>query len=185
MTITINPVNMDQETAQWCFNAAENYLKQSDLAAFLIEELKSVPEVLTINITADDPEQVGNTWAPPSDDSAGTVTWNVKRTLIATEKESKKPDATSFETFLALFKIDKQQSMSPALLLMHELGHACQYMSGVKNEMFERRDKSDKEWKLDIENINVNAIENTVANELKEKGSLEGIRWNYLDAKLS
>ena len=185
MSIAIDPIDMDVDTAQWCFNVAESYLRQSDLAAFLIDELKSIPEVLTIRICADDPRNVGNTWTRPEDDSAGTVRWNVKRTLIATEKVSKQPDATHFEKFLALFEPDKQESMSPALLLMHEMGHACQYMSGEKDEMFDRRGKSKTEWRLDIENINVSAIENTVANELKEKGNLEGIRWDYLDAKVS
>ncbi|OBZ25026.1 hypothetical protein BS643_15065 [Pseudomonas protegens] len=36
---------------------------------------------------------------------------------------------------------------------------------------------------LGVENINDNAIENTVAKELIAKSSKEGLRWDYLDAR--
>ena len=177
MTITVKGINgLSDEIAQSCFDLAETYLRQSDLAGFLIDELKRIDEVLTINVEAGDPINNGNTWAPPQDGSAGVVNWNIKRTLLATEKVADQPDATAFQKFLAKFTSDKQETMSPALLLMHEMGHACQYMSGNEGDMFNATVN-------EIENINVNAIENTVAKELQAAGNIEGIRWRYRDAQ--
>ncbi|NBF02536.1 hypothetical protein GV819_09555 [Pseudomonas sp. Fl5BN2] len=62
---------------------------------------------------------------------------------------------------------------------MHELGHACQFLT---NKVEFRRQLAARNI-LEVENINVNAIENTVAKELMEKNNKEGLRWDYLDAR--
>jgi hypothetical protein len=184
------------QEAQWCVDVAEHYLRQSDLAAFLWDELKRVPEVLTINVHHAAPGVIGNTWTPPAlgvVGSAGSVTWNVNRTLTATEVVSDKPGLTTFQKVLAAFTPDKQQVMSPALLLMHEMGHAFQFLSDQvvqeQGNSFRQRltavINGDKALRTEIENINVNAIENTVANELTAKGSPEGIRWTYAKAQVN
>ncbi|PUA46361.1 hypothetical protein C5U62_06435 [Pseudomonas protegens] len=62
---------------------------------------------------------------------------------------------------------------------MHELGHACQFLT---NKAEFRQQLANKNI-LEVENINVNAIENTVAKELTAKNNKEGLRWDYLDAR--
>ncbi len=183
----------DQE-ARWCVSVAENYLRQSDLASFLWNELQRVPETLTIHVHHAGSKVIGNTWAPPAVgavNSAGNITWNVNRTLTATEVVGDEPGLTTWQKFLAAFTPDKQALMSPAILLMHEMGHAYQFLSDQvvqeQGNSFQNRLNQalagNKTVLLDLENINVNAIENTVANELSAKGSPEGIRWDYLKAK--
>ena len=187
----------DQE-ARWCVSVAENYLRQSDLASFLWDELQRVPETLTINVHHTGSKALSNSWAPPANgvlNSAGSITWNVNRTLTATEVVGDEPGLTTWQKFLAAFTPDKQALMSPAILLMHEMGHAYQFLSDqvVQEEGNSFRDRLELASKraevedygplLELENINVNAIENTVANELTAKGSPEGIRWSYLKAE--
>ncbi|MDC5853905.1 M91 family zinc metallopeptidase [Vibrio europaeus] len=151
--------NISNEQAQAHFEAAKAYLIQSDLAEFLINQLDAIPEILTINVSKSTDTTQANTWGEV-DGTAGTINWNVLRVL--------KTRSSACE-------------MSPPLLLMHEMGHACQYMSGQKGEMLEGLTLERRNL---LENIDVSAIENTVANELREKGCPEGVRENYEDAQL-
>ncbi|MDC7813062.1 MULTISPECIES: hypothetical protein [Pseudomonas] len=182
MSITVTTSTLDQAVAQKRFDDACRYLRQSDLANFLLDELIAVKEELTVEVTNSSAADKTDRWIPPaanSTTSAGRVVWNLKSQVYAIEKQYKQPDLSNFQKFLALFASDRVERLSPALVLMHELGHACQFLT---NKAEFRKQLADKNI-LEVENINVNAIENTVAKELTAKNNKEGLRWDYLDAR--
>ena len=174
MTITITPIKMTQEQANWCYDVAKTYLEQSDLASFIIEELEAIDELLTIEVSTSSDDG----WAPPDDDdddSAGTIEWNVTQTLDVVDKKDDRPDVN----WTSKIDADVVATISPALALIHELGHAMQFMTNKQAFRDRLANLDDEDVLLDIENTNVNTIENTVALELIEKGNHEGVRWDY------
>jgi len=159
------------------FNSAKNYLRKSDLANFLINEIERIDEVLTINVR----KTLVDEWRWPEKDdvnSAGEIDWNITTELNVIDYRDRRPDVD----WVSRVDDDAIARMSIALILMHEIGHACQYMTS-KTEFREHIRTLDNDVCLMIENINVNAIENTVALELISGGSIEGIRWDYRDTQ--
>ncbi|TMO57958.1 M91 family zinc metallopeptidase [Pseudoalteromonas phenolica] len=185
MTIQVIGVNgLSDLQAALYFDSAKTYLSQSNLAAFLISQLEAIPEVLTIKVEVSPNNSCNDNWAS-SQGTAGTITWNIASRLQVTENPVSRPTAYPFSHMLSTLRPQRRDELSPALILMHEMGHACQAMSGAnQDEMLnENRNQDGTLNILAIENINVQAIENTVAMELSEAGCREGIRWDYLDAK--
>jgi hypothetical protein len=183
MTIRIVAHGIPQDTAEAAYQNAVDYLRQSDLAKFLIGELEGISEVLTINVYANN--SASDAWNPPAGTAtteAGSITWNLTTHVQTIEVKSDNPALSGLTKFISYFKPNVVRSMSPALVLMHEMGHACQFMTD-KAHFRSRMSNLTNAVRLDIENINVNAIENTVANELNDKGFKEGIRWDYLKTK--
>lgn len=151
------------EEAKAKFDGAMGYLKEnSSFAKWIILQLKCNSK--TIDVLVNDGETFArdNSWAGPIFDfgtSGGTICWNASR-----PKEKGKRSA--------------------AMGLMHELGHAYQFLSekqGVKAVMKPRlfgrcyRTKrqdgivNSEEFIEKIEDTNVAAIELTVANEINAK----------------
>jgi hypothetical protein len=93
------------EIAKQKFNSAIQYLKSSsELAKMLIEELEGCPKTVEVIVRNDDS---GNDWRGPKmfqSNSGGTVHWY--------------PD-----------RVKTKENLSAELALMHELGHAYQFLS--------------------------------------------------------
>ena len=71
---------------------------------------------------------------------------------------------------------------SAAVALMHEMGHALQYLSNPTEfrALFRKPDGSPNTLgKMQVEDINTAAVEQTVILELRQAGCDEGIRWDY------
>lgn len=178
MPITIIAVGMPQAEAEQYFDSAKSYLIQSNLAAFIFQQLENMPETLTIKISRNGASEWD--WRDENEtNSAGIITWNLSQTLATIDRQVHRPDVT----WTSSVDDDVINHMTPALILLHEMGHAMQFMTN-KAEFMARIpdidfDNQDDPILLDIENINVNAIENTVALELIDKGFTEGVRWKY------
>jgi alpha-glucuronidase len=165
------------------FEQTLTYLRQSDLAAFIIDQLEESPAPINVEIGG----HVQKNGYRPGEDLGGTIRWNPYKRVHTKEEEGHRKSAGSYQKKLAAVPAHLQDedsmagALSPAMLLMHEMGHAYQRLSNDAEfrTMVQRGKKGVKE----IENLNVNAIENTVAQELRDKGILEGVRWRYQDIK--
>ena len=164
------------------FDDAVDYLTQnSQFANWLILQLKCSGKAIEVLVSDGEPYARENSWAGPKFDlgnSGGTICWNASR-----PKE--------------------KGNRSAAMGLMHELGHAYQFLSekqGVKAVMkprfFGRCYQTGKQQQVvrsaefieNIEDTNVAAIEQTVATEinasLKQKNApeelFEQVRESYI-----
>ena len=160
---------------------AFRYLRQSDLAGGIIDGLQAQAEDITIRVGTG----LQNKYLHPKEGEAGggTVEWDPEYALGVIDKAKARPQVpwvtnhTERHGFLWLQTrgVDKVGQVSPAIALIHELGHAHQF--------FSNRDEYRAEMKKGIlkclEDTNCAAIENTVCLELNARGAKEGIRWDY------
>ena len=165
--IAIAPVDLN--TARWCFNVATSYLRQSDMAGFIINQLQQATENITINVRRDGRSEYT---APAMKGPAlgGTINWNMRGRVGTIDCADDRPAVQWIPQ-----GGDRNGILSVAMCLLHEMGHAYQYLSNKE----EFRALIDEDNVIEIENVNVNAIENTVALELTGIGCVEGIRWDY------
>jgi hypothetical protein len=170
------------------FGETLDYLKQSDLAAFIIDQLAETPATITVVIGG----HVEKNTYMPGEDLGGTIRWNPFRQVRTKNEIAHRRSAGSYDRKLRAepdhlaYAWDAQGDslnlageLSPAMLLMHEMGHAYQRLSDHAG--FRAAIRSGKQGVARIENVNVNAIENTVALELRAQGCPEGVRWRYGD----
>lgn len=170
------------------FSETLAYLKHSDFADFIISQLEATKTVITVEIGG----HVQKNGYLPGKDLGGTVRWNPFKQVRTKHEIGHRRSAGSYQKKLGAEpahvaaqvdakdqKLDLGGALSPAMLLMHELGHAYQRLA--EPDGFKEGVAKGKKGVKEIENLNVNAIENTVALELRASGSLEGVRWRYED----
>jgi len=173
-----------REHPETVVNAAFDYLRRSAMARMIIDGLGAQDKVITI--------QVGNNVEPKyrhpkiGETHGGIVEWNPGMALAVVDKATSKsglqktrPNVPWVDQneerygFLYLFKrrLDRVGQLSPAVALLHELGHAHQFFEDPTAYRAARNET--------LEDTNVAAIENTVCLELNEAGGTEGLRWDY------
>jgi hypothetical protein len=165
------------------FEQTLGYLRQSNLAQFIIDQLEESPATINVVIGG----HVQKNGYQPGRDLGGTIRWNPYKRVQTESEESHRRSADSYQKKLAAVPAHLADqgslagALSPAMLLMHEMGHAYQRLSneGEFRAMVQRGKKGVKQ----IEALNVNAIENTVVLELRAQGILEGVRWRYQDIR--
>jgi len=173
------------------FSDALTYLKQSDIAEMIISELERTKTKITVEI---DGNAAAKNGFLVTKQNVPMVRWNPTYMLqtgfdIARSKGNK--------GYCGMVVQNLSGFLSPSLLLLHELGHAYQYLSETKEykdqvaamnaaisdeaELLGSREeamlKLKKEGKLVLEEANVAGLENNVALQLRNKGYPEGLRW--------
>lgn len=175
------------------FNEAIKYLKQSQLAKEILEDMQAYPAKIEVVISE------SKAWRNKylkSKTGEPIVHWNPWQKLKTTYTKRDSIDTDGVVTE------DLSNFIYPAVLLMHEIGHAFQLLSdpeGFDQQMKSFQDQVrkrmqqkgilqqeamqqlKKERRIVLEETNVAAIENTVAMELRAKGYPEGLRWWYAD----
>jgi hypothetical protein len=187
MAFAYMPVNGFDRSPEVEVRRAFNYLGRSALANDIIGDLSGMTAVITIQVGVGvEPKyrhpKVGET-------HGGIVEWDPEMSLGVIDKASThrgvqtvRPKVSwveQHEERYGLFNLkkrrtDKPGTLSPAVALMHELGHAYQFQqdpTAYRAEM--------KKFVNCLEDTNVAAIENTVCLELNEAGASEGLRWDY------
>ena len=166
--------NIKTRKAEEVFEKAIKYLKLSDFARFIIEQFEDSSSTTVVQVEVP-PNRGGNSWDPPAwkrGDLGGTVWWQAWRT-----------------------EIEYQQFGSAAMALMHELGHAYQYLSEKKrvkdiikpklaaiSSRVRRRVARSANFLDNLELTNTQAIELTVAHEInKELVFARGPKYQWLE----
>lgn len=174
-TIVDRSRNARTQKAEKTFITASNYLKLSDLARFIMEQFEKSRSKTVVKVEVYPNRGGGNSWEPPAwkkGELGGTVFWEASRT-----------------------EEGYREFGSAAMALMHELGHAYQYLSEKKRmreilkpklsalfPKLKRKIGSGDDFLNNIELTNTQAIELTVANEInKEIVFARGPRYKWLE----
>ena len=146
MTIIVTGRKLEQSIAEDAFRNAGQYLRQSRFAAFVLNELMTVPQLLHIEVTAGPRGRLQEAWRPPRSsepNGAGHLLWNLGSSYGGAE----------------------QTDTAPALVLAHELGQAYCHLAGrvaylrhLSQAMREQLDRLD-----------IGAIDNILALQLRDK----------------
>lgn len=175
MTIIVTGRKLDQSVAEDAFRDACQYLRQSRFAAFLLNELMTVPQLLHIEVTASPLSRNKDAWRRPKNSephSAGRLLWNLSSGYFAGEHGNTRPGLGELERHQARAHGDQLSHISPALVLMHELGKAYQYL--IEKAGFQRY--LSRDIRAQIHNLNLHAIDNAVALQLWDKAYPENHR---------
>ena len=100
MTIIVTGRKLDQSVAEDIFRDACQYLRQSRFAAFLLNELMTVPQLLHIEVTASPLSRNKDAWRRPKNSephSAGRVLWNLSSGYFAGEHGNTRPGLGELE----------------------------------------------------------------------------------------
>jgi hypothetical protein len=185
MTFVVLPKadNTSLEEAQRYYNEAITYLRQSDMASSIIDELTALPQHITVKVGVGYSDKYIH---PKPDDNitGGIIEWDPTCPLNVKDKARYRPqvswvqDTTERHGFLWLQqrRLDVVGTISPMVALLHEMGHAYQFFGDKDGYRQATRSMA----KPHEDNV-VAAIENTVVLELRARGETEGIRWGYLD----
>lgn len=170
------------------------YLCNSPFAAEVISSLDESPLHLGILIT----EQGGCEYVPPYDRrcprylDGGIIFWNINKTVETMDFAYNDPRLGLNEARRENVPWNREISfpgrvmevffgprtrlglLTPSMCLMHEMGHALQYFSD-SNAFLQLHNNN----YMELENINVRAIEATVVQELRNLGYGETARWDY------
>jgi len=158
--------------ANGVFSEALRYLNKSPTAKQIIAELQALPQVILVIA------KVGETykgisrsmWRPPT---------------ALTEREAKSYAGGILHWWvLDWTKLGDKQYQTPAIALMHEMGHAYQYFCAGFQEQFDKiaRGKFRARAKIPtIEGDNLRRCETPVVSELNKLWSMEAVRLRYTD----
>ncbi len=169
MAFNVVGIGMANVVARWRFDVACNYLRNSDLAASIIEDLENAPEVITVRIGTG----LEDAWIPPglaAVNSGGTIEWHPTSTLTTLDTPANRPVAPWLGRGGT-----RHGLQSSALGLFHEMVHALQYLANAAQMVGPGVNV------LNVENFVVQGVEATVARELTSAGHIEGVRWHYHD----
>jgi hypothetical protein len=162
-------LEFDNTVGEAFYSRTMAYLRRSPTAMILIDSLAGRPEVILVRVTSSEEYKniFRSRWIPPtalsgtesSQYSGGILNWCVYDWTMV--KSSRK-----FQT--------------PAIALMHEMGHAYQYLCTDQKNHFNAVVRGDFlarwRWISKLENENVMLYETRVAEQLKE-----GTRAHYED----
>ncbi|GLQ91722.1 hypothetical protein [Dyella acidisoli] len=176
------------------YQQALAYLRRSQFASQIIQDLENAPQHIGILVQANG----GSEYIPPYRNrcphylDGGLIVWNYTSTMNTTDFASNDPRLGPNEPHRQDAPWLREQSwgawlmegvfgprtrvgqLSEAMGLLHEMGHAMQYLTDAAG--FQNLDANNL---MELENLNVSAIEATVAQELRSAGANEGIRWDY------
>ncbi len=188
MAFAYMPINGFDRSPEIEVARAFAYLGKSAFANEIITELTNITAVITIQVGLG--VEPGYLHPSAGEDHGGIVRWDPGFVLNVTDKASSasgtqivRPKVPWVEQhkerhgFLNLKsrRLDKPGTLSPAMGLMHELGHAHQFQQNP--EGFREVKRNARSFLL--EDNNVAGIENTVCLELNKAGASEGLRWDY------
>jgi hypothetical protein len=192
MLVTIPNPSFPQGLIEYM--SAIAYLRQSALAASIIDGLHASNLRTGVRIV----NAGGSEYIPPYDarcqavHTGGEIVWNASQQVPTYDMGPRNPHRDPNEGTRVRAPWTREQgwgawvvewvlgprsrmgSMSPAVALLHEMGHATQYASdpaGFRNLAADNL--------IELENINVQAIEATVIHELRAQGHPENARWDY------
>lgn len=153
MTIIVTGRKLEQRIAEDAFRDAGQYLRQSRFAAFVLNELMTVPQLLHIEVTSSPTTRNKDAWRPPrksEPNSAGHLLWNLTSDHGASDggiTPSAQPDAI------------------PALVLAHELGHAYRHLA--ERTAYLRHLSLAMRQQLD--RLDISAIDSILSLQLRDK----------------
>ncbi len=172
------------------------YLSQSNMAKSIIDDLDDADECIGVTIVKN---AGGSKYDPPYHSgcpnayTGGLITWDVGQdvrtidyapndSFVGEDKSEARPNApwtkeSGWKERLVekLFGARTRTGrLTLAVCLIHEMGHAVQYLSDPTG--FQHLEGSDL---MELEKLNIQAVEVTVVQELRALGYNEGIRWSY------
>lgn len=164
MTITVTSKTLNDYDAHLAVNTATAYLRQSDLAYYLIDQLEKQKLKITLEVSSDP------AYANKDTSRDGTLVWSLlSDTLISAE-------ASDVSTLLSRPPQTQKPYIASHLNLLHLLALACQQL----NDQLNFRD-ADATWPwLDEKTLSATDIDNVVARELSDKAFPDGQNWDRL-----
>jgi hypothetical protein len=163
------------------YGQARSYLVQSSAAAALIYFLEKDPKTIWVTCCR---SGLANNFMPEEkvtqffgDLGGSVVLWNPGAFMTATDKLSSKPVGRLVRN---VAEEEAEGEQSPAMGLIHEFGHARQYL--LKNVWFMAKfneamsDTESDTARNQLEDDNIRTVESVVARQLGEP-----VRWKYSD----
>ena len=164
MTISITSKTLSDYDAHLAFNTATAYLRKSDLANYLIEQLEQQPVKLGIEVSTDP------ALANQDVSNKGAIVWNLH------SDQSPSPDLPDVAALLSRIPAQQKPYITSQWGLMHVLALACQQL----NDQLNFRD-ADATWPwLDEKVLSAGDIESAVARELSDQPLPDEQNWNRL-----
>ena len=162
MTITVTSKTLNDYDAHLAVNTATAYLRQSDLAYYLIDQLEKQKLTLTLEVSSDP------AYANKDTSRDGTLVWSLlSDTLISAE-------ASDVSTLLSRTPQTQKPYIASHLNLLHVLALACEQLNNHLNF----RD-ADATWPwLDETTLSASDIENFVARELLDQSWPADQNWD-------
>ena len=152
MTISISSKTLSDYDAQLAFNTATAFLRKSDLANYLIDQLEQQRVKLSVEVSSDP------ALANQDVSNKGSIVWNLH------SDQSPCPDLPDVTALLSRIPAQQKPYITSQWRLMHLLALACQQL----NSQLNFRD-ADATWPwLDEKVLSANDIENVVARELSD-----------------
>lgn len=162
MTIRITSQTLSEYDAQWAYKTATAYLRQSDLANYLIDQLEQQHVKLSVEVSTDP------ALADQDTSNNGTIVWNLLSSVSPSE------DLPNVAALLSRIPAAQKPYVTSQWGLMHALALACQQLSDQLNF----RD-ADATWPwLDETVLSASDIENEVARELSDLPLPDPQNWN-------
>ena len=162
MTIIVTGRKLEQSIAEDAFRDAGQYLRQSRFAAFVLNELMTVPQLLHIEVTTSPATRNKDAWRPPRKSEphgAGHLLCNLTSDRIASD-----------------IAFPERPDVIPALVLAHELGHAYRHLS----ERAAYLSHLSQAMRQQLDRLDSGAIDCILARQLRDKAYPVSLRHNAL-----
>lgn len=164
MTITITSSTLSDYDAQLAVNTATAFLRQSDLAHYLIDQLEQQRVTLTLDVSSDPGA------ANKDASNNGELLWSLHTRTLPN------PPLPEVTQLINHAPVEQRPYTTSLWVLMHLLATACQQLNSHLNF----RD-ADATWPwLDEQTLNASDIERAVARELIEQPLPEDNNWDRL-----
>ena len=164
MTIGISSKTLSDYDAHLAFNTATAFLRKSDLANYLIDQLEQQHVKLSIEVSADP------ALANKDVSNNGAIVWNLHSSV------SPSPNLADVAALLDRIPAQQKPYITSQWWLMHLLALACQQL----NSQLNFRD-ADATWPwLDEKVLSAGDIENVVARELSDLPLPDEQNWDRL-----
>lgn len=164
MTISITSKTLSDYDAQLAFNTATAFLRKSDLANYLIDQLEQQRVKVSVEVSGDP------ALANQDVSNKGSIVWNLH------SDQSPSPDLPDVAALLSRIPAQQKPYITSQWRLMHSLALACQQL----NDQLNFRD-ADATWPwLDEKVLSAGDIENVVARELSDLPLPDEQNWNRL-----
>ena len=164
MTITITSSTLSDYDAQLTVNTATAFLRQSDLAHYLIDQLEQQRVTLSLDVSSDPGA------ANKDASNNGELLWSLHTRTLPN------PPLPEVTQLINHAPVEQRPYITSLWVLMHLLATACQQLNSHLNF----RD-ADATWPwLDEQTLNASDIERAVARELIEQPLPEDNNWDRL-----
>lgn len=164
MTISITSKTLSDYDANLAFNTATAFLRKSDLANYLIDQLEQQHVKINLEVSTDP------ALADKDSSNDGSILWNLHTAT------SPSPQLSDVSALLSRIPAGQKQYITSQWVLMHLLALACNQL----NDQLNFRD-ADATWPwLDEKVLSAGDIENVVARELSDLPLPEEQNWSRL-----